>query len=63
MKKKATQNKVYEFIPNQDITVPEIIELAEIVRIGVGGHILDTASDGLKKHFREVIVQKKVASK
>jgi len=52
--KKMLQSKVYEFLPSNDITFEEINELSKIVRIGVGGHIIDSVSDGLKKHFKEV---------
>lgn len=52
--KKYTQSKVFEFKPNENITEAEIIELAELIRIGVSGEILDKASADLKKHFFEV---------
>jgi len=52
--KKYTQSKVFEFKPNDNITEAEIIELCELIRIGVSGEILDKASDKLKKHFIEV---------
>ena len=52
--KKYTQSKVFEFKPTQTITEAEIIELAELIRIGVSGEILDKASPSLKKHFFEV---------
>lgn len=54
LKKKSRQSKTYEFVPNSDITIAEIKELAELIRIGVGGHVLDMASDELRKHFVEV---------
>lgn len=52
--KKYTQSKLFEFKPNENITEAEIIELAELIRIGVSGEILDKASTDLKKHFFEV---------
>lgn len=52
--KKYTQSKLFEFKPNENITEAEIIELAELIRIGVSGEILDKASSDLKKHFFEV---------
>lgn len=52
--KKYTQSKLFEFKPNENITEAEIIELAELIRIGVSGDILDKASTDLKKHFFEV---------
>lgn len=53
-KKKTLQSKVYEFIPTECITRDEIVELSRLVRIGVGGHIIEYASEGLRRHFREV---------
>ena len=58
-KKKTLQSKVYEFIPVKDINIEEIEELSTLVRIGVGGHIIDMASDGLKRHFTEIKDSKK----
>lgn len=52
--KKYNQSKVFEFKPSQSITETEILELAELIRIGVSGEILDKASPSLKKHFFEV---------
>jgi len=52
--KKYTQSKIFEFKPKEDITEAEIQELAELIRIGVSGEILDKASTDLKKHFFEV---------
>lgn len=52
--KTYTQSKVFEFKPNDNITEDNIIELANLIRIGVSGEILDKASDELKKHFIEV---------
>lgn len=52
--KKYSQSKVFEFKPNDNITEAEIIELSELIRIGVSGEILDKASPELKKHFFEV---------
>lgn len=52
--KKYTQSKLFEFKPNDNISEAEIIELSELIRIGVSGEILDKASPELKKHFFEV---------
>lgn len=52
--KKYNQSTVFEFKPANNITEAEILELANLIRIGVGGEILDKASDDLKKHFIEV---------
>lgn len=52
--KKYTQSTVFEFKPANTITEAEILELSNLIRIGVSGEILDKASDDLKKHFIEV---------
>jgi hypothetical protein len=52
--KKYTQSKIFEFKPTENITEAEIIELSELIRIGVSGDILDKASPDLKKHFFEI---------
>ena len=52
--KKYTQSTVFEFKPANDISENEILELANLIRIGVSGEILDKASEELKKHFVEV---------
>jgi len=46
--------KVFEFKPANDITTAEIIELSKVVRIGVGGHVVENLSQDLQKHFSEV---------
>lgn len=47
--------RLYEFTPDEgSITPNNIVELANIVRVGVGGHLLEKLSPELKKHFREV---------
>lgn len=52
--KKYNQSHLFEFKPANTITEAEILELADLIRIGVSGEILDKASDDLKKHFIEV---------
>ena len=52
--KKYTQSRLFEFEPKNDITSDEILELYMLIRIGITGDILDTASDQLKRHFKEV---------
>jgi hypothetical protein len=52
--KKYSQSKIFEFKPKENITEAEIQELAELIRIGISGEILDKASTDLKKHFFEV---------
>lgn len=51
---KHKQSIVYEFIPDDTVTTAEIIELSELIRVGVSGHALENASDELKRHFKEV---------
>jgi len=53
-KKKYTQSTVFEFKPSEDITPGVILELADLIRIGVSGEVLENASSHLKKHFVEV---------
>jgi len=52
--KQFTQSRLFEFKPDRDITVDQILELVELVRIGVSGDTISEATDGLKKHFQEV---------
>ncbi len=52
--KKYTQSTVFEFKPNDNLTVEQVIELMALIRVGVSGEILDKASVELKKHFVEV---------
>jgi hypothetical protein len=52
--KKYNQSNLFEFKPANDISEEEIIELSNLIRIGVSGEILNKASDNLKKHFVEV---------
>jgi len=52
--KKYAQSKLFEFKPTENITEAEIIELSELIRIGISGDILDKASPDLKKHFFEI---------
>lgn len=52
--KKYSQSNLFEFKPNDNISEAEILELANLIRIGVSGEILDKASEQLKKHFIEV---------
>lgn len=53
-KQKYNQTKVFEFRPSEDITPGVILELADLIRIGVSGEVLQNASVHLKKHFVEV---------
>ena len=53
-KKEANDHEKYEFLPKETITNAEIIELAKLIRIGVGGDTLEKATPELKKHFKKV---------
>ena len=46
--------RLYEFVPDESITTNNIVELAKIVRVGIGGPLLEKLSPELKKHFKEV---------
>ena len=52
--KKYTQSRLFEFKPNSNVTVEQVVELMTLIRVGVSGEILDKASPELKKHFVEV---------
>ena len=52
--KKFNQTKVFEFLPNTEITPHEIVELTSTVRIGVSGEKIAEMSPGLQKYFVEV---------
>jgi hypothetical protein len=54
-KYKHSPARLYEFVPDEtSITPNNIVELANLVRVGVGGHVLEKLSPELKKHFKEV---------
>ena len=53
-KKKQSDHDIYEFLPDDTITTAEIIELSQVLRIGVGGNTLERASEELKRHFKKV---------
>lgn len=59
IKNKKNQWDLYEFTPSEEITHSEIIELAKMIRIGVGHEIFEKSSDNLKKHFNRVEDNKK----
>jgi hypothetical protein len=60
MTKKDKQHKhsparLYEFVPDESVITPNnIVELANIVRVGIPGHILEKLSPELQNHFKEV---------
>lgn len=51
---KYNQSNLFEFKPDDTITVNDIIELSELIRIGVCGSTLSNASPELKKYFVQV---------
>ena len=54
-KYKHSPARLYEFVPDEtSITSNNIVELANLVRVGIGGHVLEKLSPELKKHFKEV---------
>ena len=53
-KYKHSPARLYEFTPDQDITPNNIVELANLVRVGVGGDLFKKLSPELQKHFKEV---------
>lgn len=53
-KKEASDHNTYEFLPDDSITTAEIIELSQLIRIGVGGNTVEKASKELKRHFKKV---------
>jgi hypothetical protein len=53
-RKKPKQSEIYEFLPFDDITAEEILELAQLIRIGVCGSVLENASEKLQRHFEKI---------
>lgn len=52
---KHSSSRLYEFTPNEaTITPNNIVELANLVRVGIGGHVLGKLSPELQKHFKKV---------
>lgn len=48
------QSKIYEFAPSDKVSHDEVVELLQLIRIGVGGEVIANASPQLKKHFKQV---------
>jgi hypothetical protein len=46
--------KHYEFIPLDNISLTEIKELSDLVRIGIAFDTYEKTSSSLRKHFREI---------
>ena len=54
-KYKHSPARLYEFTPDEgSITPNNVVELANIVRVGVGGDLFQKLSPELQKHFKEV---------
>ena len=53
-KYKHSPARLYEFVPDTSIDTNNIIELAQVVRVGVGGDLFKKLSPELQKHFKEV---------
>ena len=52
---KNSPARLYEFVPDESTITPNnAVELAKIVRVGIGGHVLEKLSPELQKHFKEV---------
>jgi hypothetical protein len=53
-KYKHSPARLYEFKPDESITTNNVVERAEIIRVGVGGELFQKLSPELQKHFKEV---------
>ena len=54
-KHKHSPARLYEFVPDENtITSNNVVELAQLVRVGVGGDLFKKLSPELQKHFKEV---------
>lgn len=51
---KYSPGKLYEFKPDDKITPDNVVELSNIIRVGVGGHVLKEMSEELQAYFKEV---------
>ena len=51
---KYSPGKLYEFKPDDKITPSNVVELCNIIRVGVGGHVLKEMSEELQTYFKEV---------
>lgn len=51
---KYSPGKLYEFKPDDKITPDNVIELCNVIRVGVGGHVLKEMSEELQAYFKEV---------
>jgi hypothetical protein len=52
---KHSPARLYEFVPDETTITPNnVVELANLVRVGVGDDLLKKLSPELQKHFKEV---------
>ena len=52
---KHSPARLYEFTPDElSITPNNVVELSQIVRVGISGDLLKKLSPELQKHFKEV---------
>jgi len=51
---KYSPGKLYEFKPDDKITPDNVIELCNVIRVGVGGHVLKEMSEEQQTYFKEV---------
>jgi hypothetical protein len=51
---KFSPAKLYMFQPNDDIDPKLVLELTDVIQIGVGGHVLEKMSPELQEQFIEL---------
>ncbi len=51
---KYSPAKLYVFQPTDDIDSNLVLELTDVIQIGVGGHVLEKMSPELQKQFIEL---------
>jgi hypothetical protein len=52
---KYSSARLYEFTPNENIiTSNNIVELANVIKIGISGHTFQKLSPELQQHFKKV---------
>ena len=55
-KEKYSSAKLYVFQPKDDIDPKLILELTDVIQIGVGGHTLESMTPELQEQFVELKV-------
>lgn len=51
---KYSQAKLYEFTPNTSIEAKHVVELTNLIKIGISGENLEKLSKELQEHFKEI---------